>query len=201
MNVRMLPTQEDEDLIYPSSDGKPMADNTIQFRHGVMAQGGIDAQFRDDPNVLVVGDNLWYPVYGHPKICTAPDAMVVFGRPKGDRPSYKQWREENVSPQVAFEILSHHNRPKEMSRKFEFYQRYGVEEYYVFNPYKRTLKGYHRVHDRLLEIDDLSVWVSPRLGVRFDLSGTEHWIIGSDGRPVQVYIEGTAERDEEQKER
>ncbi len=32
--------------------------------------------------------------------------MVVFGRPKGDRGSYKQWLENQIAPQVVFEILS-----------------------------------------------------------------------------------------------
>src|SRR5207247_1760511 len=126
MNVPILPDQELEDLIYPESDGKPMADNTIQYRHIVMVQGGLDTQFRDDPNVLVVGDLFWYPVLGHLEIVTAPDVMVAFGRPKGDRRSYRQWREENVAPQVAFEILSHNNTPQELDAEFDFYQRYGV---------------------------------------------------------------------------
>lgn len=56
-------------IIYPTSDGKPMADNTRQFRWIVTIQGGIDALFRDDPNVFVAGDLLWYPVEGKPHIC------------------------------------------------------------------------------------------------------------------------------------
>src|SRR5262245_51668604 len=59
-------------VVYPESDGKPLADNTKQFRYIVMIEGGIDALFRDDPNVFVAGDLLWYPVEGHPEICTAP---------------------------------------------------------------------------------------------------------------------------------
>lgn len=49
---------------------------------------------------------LWYPVESHPEIRTAPDVLVVFGRPKGHRGSYKQWEEDNIPPQVVFEILS-----------------------------------------------------------------------------------------------
>ncbi len=39
----------------------------------------------------------------------APDVMVVFGRPKGRRGSYKQWQEDNIAPQVVFAILSPSN--------------------------------------------------------------------------------------------
>lgn len=67
-----------------------MADNTRQFRWIMTIQGGLDALFRDDANVFVAGDLLWYPAEGLPAVRIAPDVMVVFGRPKGDRGSYKQ---------------------------------------------------------------------------------------------------------------
>src|SRR4051812_1358280 len=121
-------------VYYPDSDGKPMAENTLQFEWIVKIKGGLDHLFADDRNVLVAGDLFWYPVEGHPETVIAPDAMVVFGRPKGHRPSYRQWEEGGIAPQVAFEVLSPANRFGEMSAKFDFYQRYGVEEYYIVNP-------------------------------------------------------------------
>src|SRR4051812_27387732 len=99
-------TATTEVIVYPDSDGQPMADNTLQFQWIVTIQGGLDALFAADPNVFVAGDLLWYPVEGQPKIRAAPDAMVVFGRPKGYRGSYKQWEEGGVAPQVVFEVLS-----------------------------------------------------------------------------------------------
>src|SRR5205809_3637619 len=91
---------------YPESDGLPMAENTKQFRWIVTIEGGVDALFREDPNVFVAGDLLWYPVEGNNTIRTAPDVLVAFGRPKGDRGSYLQWLEDNIAPQVVFEVLS-----------------------------------------------------------------------------------------------
>ena len=126
---------------YPDSDGKPMADNTLQFRWIVKLEGGLDVLFTEDPNVFVAGDLLWYPVMGSPEIRQAPDAMVVFGRPKGDRGSYKQWEEDNIAPQVVFEVLSPRNYRPEMRRKLQFYETYGVEEYYVYDPDKVILTG------------------------------------------------------------
>src|SRR6266704_5862438 len=61
------------DMVYPESDGLPMADNTKQFRWIVTIQGGLDALFKDEPNVFVAGDLLWYPVEGKPTIRLAPD--------------------------------------------------------------------------------------------------------------------------------
>ena len=95
---------------YPDDDGQPMSDNTLQFKWIVLIKEGLETLFRHDPNVFVAGDLLWYPEEGNPKIRQAPDAMVVFGRPKGYRGSYKQWEEGGIAPQVVFEILSPGNR-------------------------------------------------------------------------------------------
>src|SRR5438094_881692 len=156
-------------IVYPDSDGQPMADNTRQFRCIVMIQGGLDDLFRNRPDVFVAGDNLWYPVEGHPEIRTAQDVYVVFGRPKGDRGSYKQWEEDGIPPQVVFEVLSPGNRAGEMTRKFEFYVRYGVEEYYLYDPDSGDLNGWRREGAVLREIPAMIGHVSPRLGIRFEL--------------------------------
>src|SRR3954470_18853689 len=90
-------------IVYPDTDGKPMAENTLQFEWIATIKGGLDHLFAADPNVFVAGDLFWYPVEGHPEIVTAPDAMVVFGRPKRHRLSYLQWEEGGIPPQVVFE--------------------------------------------------------------------------------------------------
>src|SRR5262245_2614308 len=113
-------------VVYPDSDGQPMSDNTRQVRYIVMIQGGLDDLFRDRSDVFVAGNNLWYPVENQPEVCTGLDVYVVFGRPKGDRGSYKQWEEDNLPPQVVFEVLPPGNRAGEMTRMFRFYERYGV---------------------------------------------------------------------------
>jgi Uma2 family endonuclease len=188
-------------LLYPESDGKPVADNTLQFRWIATIEGGLENLFLNDPNVFVAGDLLWYPVEGSPKIRTAPDALVVFGRPKGDRGSYMQWLEDNIPPQVVFEVLSPGNRFGAMLRKFRFYQRYGVEEYYLYNPDRPTLEGWTRSGRRLRAIANTNGWVSPRLGIRFDMSGDELRIFGPDGRPFASYVELAAQRDQERQEK
>src|SRR5436309_1007065 len=108
--------------VYPESDGKPTADNTKQFECVTTIKGGLDAQFRDHPEVFVAGDLFWYPVEGDPNTRTAPDVLVAFGRPKGHRGSYLQWKEGGQPPQVVFEIWSPGNRLGEMTRKLDFYQ-------------------------------------------------------------------------------
>lgn len=198
--VSQLQTSNASEIIYPDSDGKPMANNTIQFRWIVVIQQNLDWLFADDPNVFVAGDLFWYPIEGRNNIFTAPDVMVVFGRPKGDRKSYQQWREDSIAPQVVFEILSPSNFPMEMDRKLLFYDRYGVEEYYIYDPDSNQLEGWLRGEDGLDAIAQMADWTSPRLGIRFALSPENFDIFRPDGERFLTYAE-ISQRLEEERQR
>ena len=182
-----------EEIIYPDSDGKPMSDNTKQFRWITVIQYNLEWLFAQNDRVFVAGDLLWYPVEGDNKLRQAPDVMVVFGVPKGDRGSYQQWKEGHIAPQVVFEILSPGNTLREMSRKQLFYDRYGVEEYYIYDPDHNDLTGWLRQNDRLELIETMEDWISPRLAIRFgwldtDLK-TELKLFRPDGSPFASYTE------------
>ncbi len=187
-------------ITYPESDGKPMADNTLQFRWMMTIQGGIDALFRDNPEVFVAGDLSWYPVEGQPQIRAAPDVMVAFGRPKGDRGSYLQWEEGGIAPQVVFEILSPSNTVAEMARKLRYYERHGVEEYYLYDPNTGTLNGWQKQGGAFAPIALMDGWISPRLGVRFERDGdTGDTLVlyHPDGERFATYVELVAQREQE----
>lgn len=201
MTTTISPTQKTE-ITYPDSDGKPIADNTKQFRWIVTIQGGIDALFKDHPDVFVAGDLLWYPVEGNNKLRQAPDIMVVFGRPKGDRGFYQQWKENNIIPQVVFEILSPGNTFPEMLKKFKFYETYGVEEYYIYDPNTGELFGYLRSENELKQIEEMQGFSSPRLGIKFEIVDGELQIYRPDGERFLKYVELEEKRQlaEQQKE-
>ncbi|PZO44211.1 MAG: hypothetical protein DCF19_03150 [Pseudanabaena frigida] len=177
------------EIIYPDSDGKPMADNTKQFELIVEIKKGLDLLYINEPNVFIAGDLFWYPVQGQSKIVTAPDVMVVFGRPKGDRGSYKQWEEENIAPQVVFEILSPSNDRIEMSKKLLFFDRHKVEEYYLYDPETNLLDIWIRTSEGLEPIAQSDNWTSPRLEVRFDTSTGRIQLYKPDGTKFYSYIE------------
>lgn len=192
---------EKQDIIYPESDGKPMADNTEQFRWIVIIKENLELLFASEPNVFVAGDLLWYPVEGNSSLNRAPDVMVAFGRPKGKRGSYLQWLEDNIAPQVVFEILSPNNTLTEMGKKFQFYDRYGVEEYYLYDPAKADLSGWLRSESKLQVIEPIEGWISPRLGIHFDLSGEELQIYGPDGGKFLTFVELDRLRQQERQEK
>ncbi len=166
-----------------------MADNTQQFSWIVLIKENLESIFADRADVFVAGDLLWYPLEGHPEVRVAPDVLVAFGRPKGDRGSYQQWLEGNIAPQVVFEILSPSNRLKEMINKLQFYDRYGVEEYYVYDPDTNELQGLHRVGGSLSAIEQIDNWISPRLQIKFVLTPENLEIYRPDGQRFLTTIE------------
>lgn len=187
--VSQLESPTKTEIIYPERDGQPMSDNTVQFRWITNVKCNLDWLLAKNAQAFVAGDLLWYPIENNNKKRQAPDIMVVFGRPKGDRGSYQQWKEDNIAPQVVFEILSPGNTQAEMSKKLLFYEHYGVEEYYVYDPHKNELTGFLRHEQELEIIEEIDNWVSPRLGIRFQLAEPELIIYHPDGQAFSTYTE------------
>jgi Uma2 family endonuclease len=187
--VLQIPPSATAEVFYPDCDGEPMANNTEQFEIIVLIKGNLDILFADDPQVLIAGDLFWYPIEGNNTVKYAPDVMVALGRPKGKRYSYLQWKENNQPPQVLFEILSPSNTTREMERKLLFYDRHGVEEYYVYDPALCDLQVWLRSDLGLDLVDIGQDWVSPRLGIRFDLSTGELALYHPDGNPFLSFLE------------
>ncbi len=167
-----------------------MADNTTQFECIVTIKGNLEILFANEPNVFVAGDLLWYPEEGHPEIRQAPDVMVAFERPKGHRPSYKQWEEGGIAPQVVFEVWSPSNRLQQMLEKMDFYQRYGVEEYYIYYPESGEWEGWRREGEQFAPVVQMNGWQSPRLGIRFGRgNGAMVGLSYPDGRRFLSFLE------------
>ncbi|AFZ60008.1 Uma2 family endonuclease [Anabaena cylindrica FACHB-243] len=187
--VQQLTPETKPEIIYPDSDGNPMADNTEHYEWIVKIKENLEILFASENNVFIAGDLLWYPVEGSVKTRQAPDVMVIIGRPKGRRGSYKQWEENNIIPQVVFEILSPGNRTKEMAKKLLFYQRHGIEEYYIYNPDTIELTGFIREQEWFEEIEEINNWVSPRLNIRFELTSDNLEIYYPDGKKFLTSLE------------
>lgn len=173
--------------LYPDSDGNPMADNTEQYEWIVRLVTNLKHLLKDQ-EAFVAGDLLWYPVEVEepPAPRQAPDAMVALGRPPGYRGSYKQWEEDNVTPQVVFEILSPSNTRREMAEKQKFYEDYGVLEAYYYDPQRQDFWGFVREQsdDIFTLITALYLpWTSPLLQIRFELFEYGLALFYPDGEP------------------
>ena len=181
---------------YPDDDGLPMSDNTVQFRWIVLLETNLEAQYRDAADVFVAGNHLIYPVEDDADTRQAPDVYVAFGRPKGDRGSYKVWEEGGVFPQVVFEVWSPSNRFEQMLDKQAFYEKYGADEYYIVYPeFPAHVGVWRREGGKLVRVEDFASWVSPRLGIRFEIVRGELRVRGADGQPFRTAVEVIAERD------
>lgn len=188
----------DEGIFYPCSDGKPMADDTLQYQWIVTIKEGLETLL---PNDFIAADVFWYPVKGNPKIVYAPDVMVALGRPKGYRSSYRQWQEGNIAPQIVFEILSNSNTVKEMAKKLVFYSTYQVQEYYVYDPHNNKLSIWCRNESGLVPINFVGGWTSPLLRIRFQLSEKELKIFHPSGEVFHTFQEVVGMFIQERKEK
>lgn len=95
-------------------------------------------------------------------------------------------------------MLSPSNTISEMTRKFQFYHRHGVEEYYLCDPDEGTLDGFVRQGTALAGIERMEDWVSPRLGTRFGITpqgDLQLW--RPDGTPFESYVEMAARAEQE----
>jgi Putative restriction endonuclease len=125
-------------------------------------------------------------------------SLSCWGESKGYRDSYRQWQEDNIAPQVVFEILSPGNRAKAMIRKLKFYEQYGVEEYYIYDPEDNEFTGLQRQEGELVEREGVEDWTSPALGIRFVLTSATLEVYYPDGRPFLTTVEFSQRAEQKQ---
>ena len=146
---------------YPSSDGKPLAENDPQLHAILYAVGVLRVYYRDRPDVYVSGDLLVYYEEGNPRVSVAPDAFVVFGVEDRIRMNYKVW-EEGKGPDFVLEVASPSTWREDVRRKPGIYAGLGVREYFLFDPlgahYTPRLRGYRWVagkYERLTAVESI----------------------------------------------
>ena len=142
------PTLQPSPVVYPESDGKPMAETDLHRDQMLYLIVALHDRYRNDPMVYVTGNLLIYYEEGNPYKSVAPDTFVVFGVPKRKRRIYKIW-EERKAPDVVFEITSRSTQDEDLEEKWALYARLGVQEYVLFDPLEEyldpPLQGYRLV--------------------------------------------------------
>ena len=132
MKPRPLPA---EDPLYPSSDGKPLAENDWQLEAILSAVDVLRGYFEEQPDVYVSGDLLVCYEEGKPRKSVAPDVFVVIGAPRHNRMTYKLW-EEPKAPDFVLEVASRNTWKEDVGPKRAIYAAIGVREYWLFDPKK-----------------------------------------------------------------
>ena len=125
-----VPAARADDVFYPSSDGKPMAENMWQAKAIMNAAGDLGAAL---PTALVAADILMYPDEGNNKNPIAPDVLVGLGLGTHNRSSYFVWK-EGKPPDWVLEVASPSTQADDLGVKRCRYAAMGVPEYWMFDP-------------------------------------------------------------------
>jgi len=185
------------EIVYPESDGKPMAESDLHRDWMVRIIELLKAHFAGQ-RVYVSGNLLIYYVEGDPKKCVAPDAFVVKDCDPRRRKIYKLW-EEGKPPNFVLETTSDSTQSEDLQHKMRLYARLGVAEYFLYDPLgdwlEPPLLGYRMVGGGYvpLEPDDQGGMLSEELGIIFRLENGQLALINSQsGQRLQTGSERAA---------
>jgi Uma2 family endonuclease len=150
------PTYSLFDVVYPESDGLPMAESDATRDYLIYGVEALDRYFQKDPKVYVSGNLFIYYEQGNPKAVVAPDVFVVLGVDKKKRFSYKIWEEQDKMPDFILEITSKSTASQDRGIKKGLYAYLGVKEYFQYDPtadYLRPcLQGFRLMEGNYLPI-------------------------------------------------
>ena len=160
---------------YPTSDGKPLAENDAQARAILYAFGALRVYYEARSDVYVSADLLIYYEEGNPRVSVAPDVFVVFGVEDRMRGNYKVW-EEGKGPDFVLEVASPGTWREDVGRKRSVYARLGVREYFLYDPTGEhltpRLQG-HRLEDGVYERLSAVESIDRTLAMRSEVLGLE----------------------------
>ena len=89
--MTVTPNKLKTEIIYPDSDGKPMAESDPTRKYLFYAVDTLSIYFEERKDVYVSGNLFIYYKKGVPSAVLAPDVFVIFGVEKKERMSYKAW--------------------------------------------------------------------------------------------------------------
>jgi Uma2 family endonuclease len=133
------PIPKTPDVVYPSSDDKPLAETQQHALAILMTLALLRLYLQEQPAVVFANQFLYY-IEGHPKARVAPDVMVIFDIEKRLYNNYKIW-ESKQTPSIIFEITSGSTKDIDQTFKKTLYEQLGVTEYWLFDPYGEWIEG------------------------------------------------------------
>jgi Uma2 family endonuclease len=177
MNIRISTPEQNQSIVYPESDGEPMAETEVHILALIDLISALRFHYRTQPGIYVIGNMFLYYEEGNPNARKAPDLMVVKGVDTSfPRRTFKTWEEKAV-PSVIIELTSKDTCEEDLGPKKTLYARLGVAEYIMFDPLHEylphRLEG-HRLAGKKyvpLKIDSDGGLVSKELGLRLRPEG------------------------------
>ena len=122
-------------LVYPDSDGEPMAETGRHVRGLLDMIGAIDWLLRDIPDAHVCGNMFVYYEEGNPRKVISPDVFMVRGVGKKELRTYKTW-EQQPHLDLVIEFASPSTFARDFAEKKRIYEQIlRVKEYYIYDPY------------------------------------------------------------------
>ncbi|MYC75238.1 Uma2 family endonuclease [Candidatus Poribacteria bacterium] len=122
-------------LVYPESDGEPMAETEKHRKVMIDVIDILDQHFQHVPDVHVSGNLLLYYEEGNPRKSVSPDVFMVRGLSKKELRVYKTW-EQPPTLDFVLELASPSTFRRDFTEKKELYQNIlRVKEYFIYDPY------------------------------------------------------------------
>ena len=128
------PTNYDNGIYYPDSDGEPLAENGVQAEALNYLYNALKEWLKEREDAQVIMDMFVYHVEGNHRIVFAPDIGVMLGA-EGEhiRMVWQTWRENGVLPSLIIETASPNTWRQDLEKR-NLYARLGVSEYWRNDP-------------------------------------------------------------------
>ena len=201
-------------LVYPESDGEPMAETPKHQQVMIDCMDMLRSHFREVPDVYIGGNMLLYYEEGNPRKSISPDVFMVRGLSQKDLRTYKTW-EQPPTLDFVLEVASPSTFENDFTVKKEIYAKIlRVKEYYIYDPYgeiEPAFIGFRLVGEDYQEIafvnerlpsEVLGLELGEREGVlRLYNAVTEGWLSTSqeraDAAEARAEQEASARQDAE----
>jgi Uma2 family endonuclease len=130
---------EQDEVVYPSSDGQPMAETPEHLLLMVVLISALRHHFKHHRKVYVIGSMFLYYEKGNPAARRAPDIMVVKDvDPTAQRRSFQTWVERKM-PAAVIELTSAETAAEDMEIKKKLYEKLGILVHFLFDPLNEYL--------------------------------------------------------------
>jgi len=140
----------EQEIEYPTSDGHLMAETIEHQQVMIDLIQGLQHRYAERTDVWLAGNFPLCYERGNPRAYVAPDVMLAKGLEKRARLNYLLWEEK--PPCLVVEVTSRTTRREDEGKKKAIYERIGVEEYVLFDPFgeylRPRLQGFRLVSGR-----------------------------------------------------